>query len=132
MNESPLFASAGSTEHSQGAKFEVSQEDARPVDPNCLKGVDDLFLGYLSMSIHIVYTAIMSIYVYMILHNHVYVFSVFRWISGTVLLGRGPHASGFHWATSMRERSCTMYVPDTSTTTSTQESAAAWSQIDGI
>jgi hypothetical protein len=29
----------------------------------------------------------------------------------------------------MRERSCTMYAPDTSTITSTQESAAAWSQI---
>ena len=26
----------------QGAKFEVPQEKARPVDPNCLKGVEDL------------------------------------------------------------------------------------------
>jgi len=26
----------------QGSKFEVQQENARPVDPNCLKGVDDL------------------------------------------------------------------------------------------
>ena len=29
----------------QGGKHEVKQEDARPVDPNCLRGVDDLLLG---------------------------------------------------------------------------------------
>lgn len=98
------------------------------MDPNCLKGVDDLFLGCLMMSNE---------------SNDVY---VFRWFSCIFLLGRGrpgrtaiprhPEVlpdilvSGFHWATSMRERSCTMYAPDTSTITSTQESAAAWSQID--
>ena len=76
--------------------------------------------------------------------NDVY---VFRWFC-IFLLGRGrpgrtaiprhPQVlpdilvSGFHWATSMRERSCTMYAPDTSTITSTQESAAAWSRIEYI
>ena len=30
----------------QGDKFEVPQDKARPVDPNCLKGVEDLLLGF--------------------------------------------------------------------------------------
>ena len=39
------MTSALTSAFAQGAKFEIAQEKARPVDPICLKGVEDLLLG---------------------------------------------------------------------------------------